>query len=60
MLARHAHAHVPAFCCPAPIPPDQIAWMRRDFAYLEKSDSVIVIELSPFLTCTGAAMFNWK
>lgn len=30
-----------------------------DFAYLPKSDKVIVVEISPFLTCTGPAMFKW-
>lgn len=30
-----------------------------DFAYLPASDTVIVIEMSPFLPCTGAALFNW-
>jgi gamma-glutamylcyclotransferase (GGCT)/AIG2-like uncharacterized protein YtfP len=31
-----------------------------DFAYLEKEDKLIVIECSPFRTCTGAALFSWK
>lgn len=30
-----------------------------DFAYLPKSDKVIVVEISPFLNCTGPAMFKW-
>jgi gamma-glutamylcyclotransferase (GGCT)/AIG2-like uncharacterized protein YtfP len=30
-----------------------------DFAYLVEEDRLIVIELSPFRTCTGAAMFSW-
>lgn len=30
-----------------------------DFAYLPASDTVIVIEMSPLLPCTGAALFNW-
>jgi gamma-glutamylcyclotransferase (GGCT)/AIG2-like uncharacterized protein YtfP len=40
-----------------------------DFAYLEKSDKVVVIEISPFLQCTGKfnkikilgpALFSWE
>ena len=30
-----------------------------DFAYLPDSDRMIVVELSPFRTCTGAACFSW-
>jgi len=30
-----------------------------DFGYLVATDSVILIEISPFLTCTGPAMFSW-
>jgi len=30
-----------------------------DFAYLAQSDRTVVIEISPFLPCTGAAMFHW-
>ncbi|KAH3758821.1 hypothetical protein Pelo_9340 [Pelomyxa schiedti] len=31
-----------------------------DLAYLPSSRRVILIELSPFLTCTSAAMFRWQ
>lgn len=31
-----------------------------DLAYLPSMDKMIVIELSPFLPCTGAALFSWK
>eukprot|EP01127_Copromyxa_protea_P007708 TRINITY_DN1761_c0_g1_i1.p1 TRINITY_DN1761_c0_g1~~TRINITY_DN1761_c0_g1_i1.p1 ORF type:complete len:501 (+),score=66.35 TRINITY_DN1761_c0_g1_i1:92-1594(+) len=31
-----------------------------DFGYLPSSDSVKLIEISPFLTCTGAACFRWS
>ena len=31
-----------------------------DFGYLPDKDEVIVIEISPFRNCTGAACFNWK
>ena len=31
-----------------------------DFAYLPQKDLCIVIELSPFLTCTGTACFSWR
>jgi len=30
-----------------------------DFAYLPKQDKVFVIEISPFLPCTGPALFHW-
>jgi len=30
-----------------------------DFAYLPKSGRMIVVELSPFLPCTGPACFKW-
>eukprot|EP00698_Gefionella_okellyi_P004160 TRINITY_DN13882_c0_g1_i1.p1 TRINITY_DN13882_c0_g1~~TRINITY_DN13882_c0_g1_i1.p1 ORF type:complete len:628 (+),score=112.34 TRINITY_DN13882_c0_g1_i1:40-1884(+) len=30
-----------------------------DFAYLPQSGRVVMVELSPFLTCTGAALFSW-
>jgi gamma-glutamylaminecyclotransferase len=30
-----------------------------DFAYLPDEHRMIVIELSPFRTCTGAALFSW-
>lgn len=30
-----------------------------DFGYLKDSDRMIVIELSPFLPCTGPACFSW-
>lgn len=30
-----------------------------DFAYIQSRDSMVVIELSPFLPCTGAALFSW-
>lgn len=31
-----------------------------DFGYNPITDTAIVIELSPFLPCTGAALFHWK
>lgn len=31
-----------------------------DFAYISSSDKVKLIEISPFLPCTGPACFNWK
>ena len=31
-----------------------------DFCYLPSKDSVRMIEISPFLPCTGPACFNWK
>jgi gamma-glutamylaminecyclotransferase len=30
-----------------------------DFIYYPDTDEVCVIEISPFLTCTGAALFHW-
>ena len=30
-----------------------------DFAYLEDQQDVLLIELSPFLPCTGPALFSW-
>jgi hypothetical protein len=31
-----------------------------DFAYLPSKDQMKVIEISPFLDCTGAALFRWS
>src|SRR5690606_22993929 len=31
-----------------------------DFAYLPSKDKFIMLEISPFLPCTGAACFNWS
>eukprot|EP01084_Bolivina_argentea_P310158 536633_1 len=31
-----------------------------DFGYYKTKDEVVLIEISPFRTCTGAACFNWK
>ena len=31
-----------------------------DLGYLDKSDKIVLIEISPFLHCTGAAMFRWE
>jgi hypothetical protein len=31
-----------------------------DFGYFPKTNKCIVIEISPFLPCTGPALFNWK
>jgi gamma-glutamylcyclotransferase (GGCT)/AIG2-like uncharacterized protein YtfP len=31
-----------------------------DFGYLLASDRVVVIEISPFLPCTGSALFRWS
>eukprot|EP01113_Clastostelium_recurvatum_P000566 TRINITY_DN10257_c0_g1_i3.p1 TRINITY_DN10257_c0_g1~~TRINITY_DN10257_c0_g1_i3.p1 ORF type:complete len:566 (+),score=106.24 TRINITY_DN10257_c0_g1_i3:1-1698(+) len=31
-----------------------------DFAYFPDRDDIIVIEISPFLDCTGTACFSWK
>ena len=31
-----------------------------DFGYLKGQNKVILIEISPFRTCTGAACFHWK
>eukprot|EP01084_Bolivina_argentea_P079798 144663_1 len=30
-----------------------------DFAYLKSTNEMIIIEFSPFRTCTGATLFNW-
>ena len=30
-----------------------------DFAYFPKEDRAVMIELSPFLPCTGPCLFNW-
>lgn len=31
-----------------------------DFAYFPAKKKCILIEISPFLTCTGPALFNWR
>jgi gamma-glutamylcyclotransferase (GGCT)/AIG2-like uncharacterized protein YtfP len=31
-----------------------------DFAYLPARDCAVLIEISPFRTCTGAALFSWS
>jgi len=31
-----------------------------DFAYLPTAQRVVVVELSPFLPCTGPSLFSWK
>jgi gamma-glutamylcyclotransferase (GGCT)/AIG2-like uncharacterized protein YtfP len=31
-----------------------------DFAWLPEQKKMAMIEISPFLTCTGAALFNWS
>eukprot|EP00026_Physarum_polycephalum_P005786 Phypoly_transcript_05824.p1 GENE.Phypoly_transcript_05824~~Phypoly_transcript_05824.p1 ORF type:complete len:588 (+),score=94.49 Phypoly_transcript_05824:110-1765(+) len=41
----HSHIKVDSYCI--------------DFAYLPKSEKVMVVEISPFLNCTGPALFKW-
>eukprot|EP00708_Paratrimastix_pyriformis_P003390 GAFH01002164.1.p3 GENE.GAFH01002164.1~~GAFH01002164.1.p3 ORF type:complete len:213 (-),score=75.09 GAFH01002164.1:56-694(-) len=46
--------------CHPHMPPEYHGTYVVDFGYLPQQDRVVLIELSPFLPCTGAALFHWK